>query len=1369
MVSGKQKEIIIADQTGILYYDTVDIKKMMKGDHMRKGKRIFAFVLSTVMMASSINMPAATAFARDNDEMVAAEAVTTDGASTRIVTLNSGDVDEDEEIDNRETVVVTEGQNIDVEFVKDDTKKKYIFTPQKDGNYVLYTPNGMSIEDLSIALREEDGENDYPSMVSSDFLGTKNIMTITFKLQGGKSYFFEHTGEEEGTETFCIVKENKPVSAKMTIERTFPYIEDEMEYYLMPYLKINVTYADRTSQLLDPKSLIDGGIDKYGNLFHLYISKNEEEWDAYGMTEVPFFSPDDNTKIALGYQNTEADQIEKFAESGITFKPLDEADTDILVPGKNTIQQYTWYKFNPSYMATLDNKSLEVANQFYTYQNGEMEVLGFDLYTTFYSGTTYYMYSDNLYIADLGDAEQREIDYPFKKIETEDIILGQDFEVEHMEVDEIYNMADSEKRYIFTPEEDGRYVFFTPSRYNETDSFYLDIRDLETQEFVELASSDVIAGMQQVICELQKGRKYVIRYFKTYGKGDKNISEIQRVVKENKPISAKIVVDKSIPDCDSKPVYITPYVKVIMTYEDNSTRENVINYNQTDHHKQMDAYGNIYYLYSYSDDQWWSDSDNSFNGGAISTGDTKLAAGYQDSDTSDFVQLGECSIQRVTLDMADVDSIPLGQSEVNGATWYQFVPSENGYIDINTTGVFKSNPKIYTSENGKVSSEEVSSTMLVQGKVYYLWFDFVTEDGKQIYNGVVDISFESMEERYKKLPAIEVDTSVTVDYGEKDSTYAEFVFVPEEDGQYRFNIDGSPMVCAGVEDTRQEVLAYQQGTDGMVLTCNLEKNKYYRFYVEIQSGTEQKGTCNISVEWDKYAGKEIKELKITGFDDIVYNIDKSNLKECLYLFSRSLRYEIVYEGNLVRNVNVKDTPEIDGVQIDFSYDEEKGIIIRISSGDLISDEIVVPFGDLKNVSQVKVENNRADLDILDQGQYVYSFVAPVTGYYNLKTKTSGAGDIQFYGNIYSSKDLENAIKQNGEILEAGETYYIGMYIYDPECKITLVGTPEIKKVATCEGSGIKIVSKKKGDEYTSWYELEEETVPALGHVNASAWEITKATAKAAGKKVLKCSRCGKVTKTETIPAIKTVTLATASYTYDGKAKTPVVVVKDTNGKVIAASNYTVTGGESRTDAGTYKITVTFKNDYQGSSTVNFTIRKATPTLKVTANKTAITAGAAATLTVKGAKGKVSYTTSNNKIATVSKKGKVTAKKAGKVVITVKSAATANYNAATAKITIKVKPKTTSIGKVTSPDKGQIKVTWKKNKTGDAYEIQYSTSKKFTKSTTKTVKVSKNSTTSATIKKLRAGKKYYVRMRSTDKTGKLTSAWSAVKNITTKKK
>ena len=120
-------------------------------------------------------------------------------------------------------------------------------------------------------------------------------------------------------------------------------------------------------------------------------------------------------------------------------------------------------------------------------------------------------------------------------------------------------------------------------------------------------------------------------------------------------------------------------------------------------------------------------------------------------------------------------------------------------------------------------------------------------------------------------------------------------------------------------------------------------------------------------------------------------------------------------------------------------------------------------------------------------------------------------------------------------------------------------------------------------------------------------------------------------------------------------------------------------------------------------------------------------------------------------------------------ITVKSTATANYNATTAKITIKVKPKTTPIGKVTSPDKGQIKITWKKNKTGYVYELQYSTSKKFTRAKTKTVKIPRNSISSVTLKKLSAGKKYYVRIRSTDKSGKLASAWSKAKNVTTKKK
>lgn len=108
---------------------------------------------------------------------------------------------------------------------------------------------------------------------------------------------------------------------------------------------------------------------------------------------------------------------------------------------------------------------------------------------------------------------------------------------------------------------------------------------------------------------------------------------------------------------------------------------------------------------------------------------------------------------------------------------------------------------------------------------------------------------------------------------------------------------------------------------------------------------------------------------------------------------------------------------------------------------------------------------------------------------------------------------------------------------------------------------------------------------------------------------------------------------------------------------------------------------------------------------------------------------------------------------------------------TIKKNFKVNPKTTKLSKVTSPMTKQIKVSWKKqtNQT-TGYQIQYSTSSKFSKKTTMTVTVKKNKSTSTTIKKLKAKKKYYIRIRTykTVNGKKYYSAWSAKKTITTKK-
>lgn len=60
---------------------------------------------------------------------------------------------------------------------------------------------------------------------------------------------------------------------------------------------------------------------------------------------------------------------------------------------------------------------------------------------------------------------------------------------------------------------------------------------------------------------------------------------------------------------------------------------------------------------------------------------------------------------------------------------------------------------------------------------------------------------------------------------------------------------------------------------------------------------------------------------------------------------------------------------------------------------------------------------------------------------------------------------------------------------------------------------------------------------------------------------------------------------------------------------------------------------------------------------------------------------------------------------------------------------------------------QITLNWKKDTTVSGYEIQYGTSSKFSKSQTKSLIISKNSTSSKTFTKLKSKKKYYARVRA----------------------
>lgn len=128
------------------------------------------------------------------------------------------------------------------------------------------------------------------------------------------------------------------------------------------------------------------------------------------------------------------------------------------------------------------------------------------------------------------------------------------------------------------------------------------------------------------------------------------------------------------------------------------------------------------------------------------------------------------------------------------------------------------------------------------------------------------------------------------------------------------------------------------------------------------------------------------------------------------------------------------------------------------------------------------------------------------------------------------------------------------------------------------------------------------------------------------------------------------------------------------------------------------------------------------------------------------------------------------KNVGKATVTITGKG--KYRDATVK-TFKINPKKIKKLKSVKAGKGFITIKWKKlkkkmsKKRITGYQIYVSTSKKFKKA--KKIKVKKYKKQSCKVKKLKSGKKYYVKIRTYMKVGKVTyySAWSKVKKVKVK--
>ena len=115
--------------------------------------------------------------------------------------------------------------------------------------------------------------------------------------------------------------------------------------------------------------------------------------------------------------------------------------------------------------------------------------------------------------------------------------------------------------------------------------------------------------------------------------------------------------------------------------------------------------------------------------------------------------------------------------------------------------------------------------------------------------------------------------------------------------------------------------------------------------------------------------------------------------------------------------------------------------------------------------------------------------------------------------------------------------------------------------------------------------------PEQSHTHQYSDNVTKATLSQNGKTVNKCTGCGKVAKTTTVYYPKTVKLSKNTFTYNGKAQKPSVIVKDSKGNTLKLNkDYTVTYSDANSKAlGKYTVTIKFKGNYTGTKTIGYHI------------------------------------------------------------------------------------------------------------------------------------------------------------------------------------
>ena len=316
-----------------------------------------------------------------------------------------------------------------------------------------------------------------------------------------------------------------------------------------------------------------------------------------------------------------------------------------------------------------------------------------------------------------------------------------------------------------------------------------------------------------------------------------------------------------------------------------------------------------------------------------------------------------------------------------------------------------------------------------------------------------------------------------------------------------------------------------------------------------------------------------------------------------------------------------------------------------------------------------------------------------------------------------------------------------------------------------KGTVVKPTIIVKDGYYTTLREYTDYTVSykdASGKVVSSMKEAGTYTVVITGKG----NYSGELTLTYTIKgkdiSYYDVTLNKTSVKATGSSQKPTITSVKYGSTALKSTDYSVSYqnslGQTVTSMsapGTYKVVVTGKGGYSGSTYATFTITGDPQTVtlnkgnvKVYKDSNPIKVTAKATGDGTG----FIYTSSNPEVATVNAYGVVTVKSIGRAKITATTVGMKKSEEASASFVVKVYPDKATISKKpwTEGKKGSLRVRWDIQEDATYYEVRYSRDKSFKSGTYKTKRVTaseKYDTQSTRLADLKSGNKYYVKVRA----------------------